>query len=393
MVDLGFGDAGKGRVVDHLVRRTGARRIVRFNGGAQAGHTVVAGDGRVHVYSQVGATFVPGVRTLLGADVRVDLGALGVEARRLGAIGVVDALARVDIDGRCALVTPFHVALNRLREHHRGVDRHGSCGVGVGACAEDVVAAGEVLRAGDLADPARALRLARHAQERARARAGDRRGLPTERALLDDPGVPARWLAGVAPIASAARVLDEAGVGAALAEPLVAEGAQGVLLDERVGFAPYLTWSTCTPDAALRTLGRSAAVVGVLRSYLVRHGPGPLPSEDPSLDDLPEPHNQTGPWQGRVRRGWPDLALLRYALAACAAGGAPVDRLAVTHLDAVRTRPWRVAMDRELPPPGADWAGAPGMGAPPTRAVTAEALVAAFGDQATVGWTSSAPVD
>ena len=392
VVDLGFGDAGKGRVVDSLVRTTGARRILRFNGGAQAGHTVRHRDGRVHVFSQVGATFTPGVRTLLGGDVRVDFGALGIEAQRLSALGLADVLDRVDVDGRCAVVTPFHVALNRLREHHRGENRHGSCGAGVGACAEEVAAGDPVLRVAHLSDRREALRRSAEAQARARERASGLDGLATERALLDDPTVPSRWLARVAPIAAAVRTLDADAVQAAVAEPLIAEGAQGVLLDEHAGFRPHVTWSVCTPDAAMRTLGRPAAVLGVLRTYLVRHGAGPLPTEDPALDALPEPDNHPGPWQGRVRRGWPDLALLRYARDACARVGAPVDRLAVTHLDTAATRAWRVAPDRPLPPAGGAWSDAPGMRGAETTPTSVEGLLAAFGALVPVGWSSAGPL-
>ena len=104
---------------------------------------------------------------------------------------------------------------------------------------------------------------------------------------------------------------------------------RSVLLDEWRGFHPYTTWSTCTFDNALELTRQSEVVrVGVLRTYATRHGPGPFPTE--RALGLPEPHNGHGPWQGAFRQGDLDLALLRYAIAAC--GG--VDTLAVTHLDA-----------------------------------------------------------
>src|SRR5262245_27607669 len=85
VVDLGFGDAGKGSIVDALVRRHDAKLVVRWNGGAQAGHTVVTDDGRTHTFSQLGAgTFVPGVRTHLTEDVVVHPTALVVEAKQIG---------------------------------------------------------------------------------------------------------------------------------------------------------------------------------------------------------------------------------------------------------------------------------------------------------------------
>jgi adenylosuccinate synthase len=126
---------------------------------------------------------------------------------------------------------------------------------------------------------------------------------------------------------------------------VVFEGAQGVLLDEWAGFHPYTTWSTCTFANALALLHAhrfdgEVTRFGVLRTYLVRHGAGPFPTEDKSLDaHLPEHHNEHGPWQGHVRRGWPDALLARYAARAC--GG--VDALALTHLDALpRVATWQV---------------------------------------------------
>jgi adenylosuccinate synthase len=118
------------------------------------------------------------------------------------------------------------------------------------------------------------------------------------------------------------------------------EGAQGVLLDEWRGFHPYTTWSNIHPsavdavvaDAGLRT---RVAHLGALRSYMTRHGNGPMPSHDPRLSLLPEPHNASGGWQGDFRRGHPDTVLLRYALAATG----PLDGLLVSHLDAFEREP------------------------------------------------------
>src|ERR1700734_1777495 len=116
VVDLGFGDAGKGLVTDFLVRSLGAGLVVRWNGGAQAGHNVVAPDGRHHTFAQIGAgTFVPGVRTHLAERTIVHPTALGVEAARLAEIGVPDALDRLSVSERALVITPFHQAANRLR--------------------------------------------------------------------------------------------------------------------------------------------------------------------------------------------------------------------------------------------------------------------------------------
>lgn len=345
VVDLGFGDAGKGLVTDALVRRLGARTVVRFNGGAQAGHNVVLADGRHHTFSQLGAgTFVPGVRTVLSRHVAIHPTALLVEAERLARIGAEDALDRVLIDERARVTTPFHQAANRLRELARGHARHGSCGIGFGETIADAEA-GHVVTAADLRDPPRlrALLLAMQERKRAELRSVVGRLAPTpdvvrEREILDTPHVVDAWMDRIATFVARAHIASAASLRAVFAEdaPVVFEGAQGVLLDEWYGFHPHTTWSTCTfqnAHAILAEHGYSGEVVrlGVLRTFAVRHGAGPLPTEDARFDAVAEPHNVLGPWQGRVRRGLPDAVLVRYARDVCHG----IDALALTHLDAL----------------------------------------------------------
>lgn len=332
VVDLGFGDAGKGLLVDALTRRLGARLVVRWHGGAQAGHNVVTADGRHHTFSQLGAgSFVPGVATWLGPDFVFDPLALAVEARRLPG-----ALGRVTVHGEARVVTPMHVAANRLRERARGEARHGSCGAGVGEVVVDA-RAGEAIRVAELGAPDTPERLRALQARKLREIEGD----GPERAWLQDGALPARWLAAAVEVVGAVRVGDDADLARAVADgPVIFEGAQGVGLDEVWGFHPYSTWSDCTPRGALRWRP-DATVLGVLRTHAHRHGPGPLPTESAALS-FPEPHNGPGPWQGAFRAGWPDRVLARYTLDVCRAAGAPVKGLVLTHLDRVRPG-WRVA--------------------------------------------------
>ncbi|MCK6548017.1 adenylosuccinate synthetase, partial [Myxococcota bacterium] len=154
VVDLGFGDAGKGLVVDHLVRRTGAPLVVRYNGGAQAGHNVVTPDGRHHTFAQLGAGTFAGAKTWLSRHVIVHPTALVAEARALEEKGVSGPLATVEVSDRARVVTPFHQALNRLRELARGDARHGSCGAGIGECVADALRhPDDVVTAADLRAP------------------------------------------------------------------------------------------------------------------------------------------------------------------------------------------------------------------------------------------------
>ena len=337
VVDLGFGDAGKGATVDRLCRAMGATTVVRFNGGAQAAHNVVADDGRHHTFAQFGSGgLVPGVRTHLSRFVLVDPLALAAEARHLTELGVPDPFGTLTVDRRALLTTPYHAAANRLREQARGSGRHGSCGMGIGETAAYALAHPEdAPTAGDCAVPTRLLGRLSLLRDRLAAQLdvpAERLGPPVEDCL---PVYRA--------FAQVVRLTDEGFLGRVLRrERVVFEGAQGVLLDEWHGFHPYNTWSTTTFANAAALLDESGAAaddvlrLGVVRACTTRHGPGPLVTEDPALDaQLPEPHNTTGPWQGPFRRGHFDAVAHRYALRAC--GGA--DALAVTHLDAPTRAP------------------------------------------------------
>jgi hypothetical protein len=164
VVDLGFGDAGKGTVVDWLCSRAGERRgaalprtVVRFNGGAQAAHNVVTPDGRHHAFAQFGSgMFTPGVRTHLSGFVLVDPLALAAEAAQLASAGVAGALDRLTVDRDALLTTPYHRAANRARERARGAARHGSCGMGIGETVSYALGAGaDAPRVGDCDAPRR----------------------------------------------------------------------------------------------------------------------------------------------------------------------------------------------------------------------------------------------
>jgi adenylosuccinate synthase len=344
VVDLAFGDAGKGTIVDYLVRREHAELVVRFNGGAQAGHNVVTDDGRHHTFAQLGAgSFVPGCRSHLAETVILHPSAVVVEERWLARAGVSDAWARLTIAPGALVTTPFHQALGRLRELARE-EPHGTCGVGVGETVRSALA-GLAIRARDLYAEGHENDLADRVEPVRRALLEEARTLDArnaeELALLEDPGVTARWIESMRPLLDrASEIIREAPP----AERVVLEGAQGVLLDEDWGFHPHTTWSRTTSAHAEAWTERAGFApsevvkIGVLRTYLTRHGPGPFPSETEALAALPEPHNRDDGWQGRFRRGWPDPILARYAIRAT--GG--IDELAVTHVDALSFAPWRV---------------------------------------------------
>src|SRR3989344_2017692 len=151
---LGFGDEGKGTTTEFLTGFYKAGVVIRYNGGAQAGHNVVLRDGRQHVFSQFGSgTFVPGVKTHLSRFVVVNPVSMFNEEKHLQRVGVTDAFQRTTIDEQATIVTPYHRIANQLAEISRGPNRHGSCGRGIGEAVSDRFKyRDKILLAGDLRD-------------------------------------------------------------------------------------------------------------------------------------------------------------------------------------------------------------------------------------------------
>lgn len=351
-VDLGFGDAGKGSIVDFLTRSEQAHTVVRYNGGAQAGHRVVSGgaDPGEHVFAQFGSGTLAGAATHLSRFMLVEPLAMLEEARHLEHLGF-EAFGQTTIDERALVITPFQRAINRLRELARGSGRHGSCGMGVGETMADYLQYGErVLFVGELARPQllrtkleflRSANLAKVRDLPANVLASEQ-GVEELAPLVEDDWYD--WLvdayggfarhAKIVPGRHLSTILQRSGT-------VVFEGAQGVLLDEWHGFHPHTTWSTTTlenADRLLREAGYYGDVIriGITRAYATRHGAGPLVTEDMALTRaLPDATNRAGAWQQGFRAGWLDLVMLRYAIEVTG----ELDMLAVTCLDRLSDLP------------------------------------------------------
>ncbi len=344
ITDLGFGDAGKGSVCDWFARQHTDVTVVRYNGGSQAAHHVVTDQGHTHCFAQWGAGTLAGARTHLSRFMLFNPANFAREREGMPYSGRTDQTL-VTIDPRAKVITSLHRRWNQIQEQVRGVNRHGSCGQGIGATVEaslrwpETVITFQDLFGGamDLADKIEVLY--RNIQDEIEALGLDP-GEMFDRILVHEA---ARDLLRCGPSWTQQykirmlrdEELDTSG-------SIIFEGAQGVLLDEDHGFQPHTTWSKTT-DLNATVLAKEWGIdpvhIGVCRTYMTRHGAGPFPTEDELVTATRhETHNGTGQFQDAWRAGFLDLPLLRYAIACCER----IDALAVTHVDRVPLMGWQV---------------------------------------------------
>ena len=343
---LGFGDEGKGSVVDYLTRREEAHLVVRYSGGAQAGHNVVTPEGLHHCFSQWGSGTFAGAYTYLSKYMIVNPIFMLAEGKHLVELGITDAWERVTIDQNALITTPFHVSINRLQEIHREFKAesgiNGSCGMGIGATVEDAYwhPAGAI-RMRDLLDLGTLREKATNIQEQKIQIARElTKDLPRdsrmnlELSIISDPKMVDRFIHECNELLSlGVKVGYSYKNSPDFGKSVIFEGAQGILLDEEWGFHPYTTWSNCTFDNALQILRKESSVkvtkMGVIRAYHTRHGAGPFPTEDKEAKI--RDHNVDSNWQGRFRVGFFDFVLARYARDVLGS----IDEVAINHLDQV----------------------------------------------------------
>jgi adenylosuccinate synthase len=322
-----WGDEGKGKVVDWLASR--AEIVVRFQGGHNAGHTLVVGN-QTYKLSLLPSGLVRGKLGIIGNGVVVDPEALLAEIDRVRAQGLAVGPDTLRIADNAVLILPLHGALDRAREQARGALRIGTTGRGIGPAYEDK-AGRRAIRAGDLAEPDT---LSQKLDELLLHHNTLLRGLgaPTfeKAALLADLlALAPRILPFVEPVWER---LDEArrrGV------RILFEGAQAVMLDVDHGTYPYVTSSSTVAASAASGSGVGpgavGTVLGIAKAYTTRVGSGPFPTElhDDTGRMLGERGREFGTVTGRARRcGWFDAALVRQAVKV---GG--IQGLALTKLD------------------------------------------------------------
>jgi adenylosuccinate synthase len=325
VVGAQWGDEGKGKVVDALAER--ASVVVRYQGGANAGHTVDAPDGAFVLHQVPSGILHAGARCVIGNGVVLDPETLFHEIDALTARGI-PVPDRLLISDRAHLVLPYHKLLDGESARSRKI---GTTARGIGPCYEDKVGRRGV-RVGDLRYPAIVAKLVGAGCERANAVL--QLGGSSQRCEADTVVAELEVLA--------PRLLPYVGdAGRLIADTLrgggsvLLEGAQGALLDVDHGTYPFVTSSSTTAGGAAigAGIGPTAidAVLGVLKAYTTRVGNGPLPTEapEPFGSRLRELGHEFGATTGRPRRcGWFDAMVARYAVRVNG-----LTALAVTKLD------------------------------------------------------------
>jgi len=309
-----WGDEGKGKIVDLLTEQADA--VVRFQGGHNAGHTLVIGGEKTVLHLIPSGVLRAGVQCLIGNGVVLSPEALLKEIDALETSGV-PVQDRLKISAACPLILPYHVALDQAREARRGENKIGTTGRGIGPCYEDK-AARRALRLGDLRDP--------------------KRFATTLEEVLDYHNHVLEHYYGVEKLAVSA-VLDEALAHGERLLPMMAdvtsllheyrqtqarllfEGAQGSLLDIDHGTYPFVTSSNTTAGGTATGSGFGPLfldyVLGITKAYTTRVGSGPFPTElfDETGSRLAERGHEFGATTGRPRRcGWFDAVALRTAV-------------------------------------------------------------------------------
>jgi adenylosuccinate synthase len=332
-----WGDEGKGKVVDLLTERASA--VARFQGGHNAGHTLVIG-GRKTILSLIPSGVMrPGVQCLIGNGVVLSLEALFREAQTLIEQGV-PVFERLRISPSCPLILPSHVALDRARESARGANAIGTTGRGIGPAYEDKVAR-RALRVADLFQ-----------RDRFAAKLGevlDFHNFVLQRYFSQPPVDFQRTLDDLLAYLERLRplVLD---VTLALARLRAAganvmfEGAQGAMLDVDHGTYPFVTSSNTTAGGASTGTGLGPCafdyVLGIVKAYTTRVGAGPFPTElfDEYGEHLSRVGHEFGSVTGRRRRcGWFDSVALRRSVVHSSVSGLCITKLDVLDgLDTIR---------------------------------------------------------
>jgi adenylosuccinate synthase len=323
-----WGDEGKGKVVDWLTEH--AQGVVRFQGGHNAGHTLVINGKKTVLRLIPSGILRPNVACYIGNGVVLSPDALLKEIDELETAGV-DVKSRLRISEVCPLILPYHVAIDHAREAAKGKGKIGTTGRGIGPAYEDKVAR-RALRLQDLFDPLRFAAKLREVLDYHNFVLKNYFSAPTvdfDKTHDQALELAVRIKPMVADVPSLLAAAQKAG------QSLLFEGAQGTLLDIDHGTYPYVTSSNCVAGAACAGAGVGPHllhyVLGITKAYTTRVGSGPFPTEleDETGKFLAERGNEFGSVTGRPRRcGWFDAAALKRSIQINGISG-----LCVTKLD------------------------------------------------------------
>lgn len=336
IVGAQWGDEGKGKIVDVLTEK--AQWVVRFQGGNNAGHTIVIDGVKTALSLLPSGILRPHVRCLLGAGVVLNPSVLISEMERVRSAGVAISPARLVIDQDAHLVLDYHVLVDKARELLRGAEKIGTTGRGIGPAYEDRSQRSGI-RCADLLNPAKMREKVRaHVEEKNKLLKYvlDSKAQVDFEVLWERLSQEAETLAPF--VGNGSRIIFDALRGG---EKVIFEGAQGVLLDQMHGTYPYVT-SSCT-IAGAATIGTGIGpkmidtVIGVAKAYCTRVGEGPFPSEieGEGGDEVRKRGHEFGTITGRPRRcGWFDAVAMKRAIRTSG-----IDSVILTKLDVLSGMP------------------------------------------------------
>jgi adenylosuccinate synthase len=324
-----WGDEGKGKIVDWLTDR--AQGVVRFQGGHNAGHTLVIAGKKTVLHLIPSGILRGNVDCFIGNGVVVSPQALVAEMDELESAGVHGVVARLSISEACPLILPYHGALDLAREAAKGERKIGTTGRGIGPAYEDKVAR-RAIRLQDLFDEARFAEKLRELLEFHNfvlEKFHKQPGVDYQKTLDETLALAPRLAPLIADVPRALYHANRAG------KNLLFEGAQGSLLDIDHGTYPFVTSSNCVAGAAAAGAGIGPHhlhyVLGITKAYTTRVGEGPFPTElwDDVGERLRQRGKEFGATTGRPRRtGWFDAAALKRSIQLNGVSG-----LCITKLD------------------------------------------------------------
>ena len=308
-----WGDEGKGKATDLLGDRVDY--VVRYQGGNNAGHTVVIGDQKYALHLLPSGILSPNVVPVIGSGVVIDPAVLLEEIKGLNERGI--NTSKLKISTNAHLITPYHRTIDKVSERFLGKSKIGTTGRGIGpAYADKINRIG--IRVQDLFDPSilkQKIEAALHDKNQILIKVFNRKGITVDEVLSEYLG----YAEVLKPyVADTALLLDEA---LKAGKTVLLEGSQGTLLDVDHGTYPFVTSSNPTAGGASTGSGigptKITRVIGILKAYTTRVGSGPFPTElfDADGEALRKIGGEVGVTTGRNRRcGWFDAPIARYAV-------------------------------------------------------------------------------